>query len=341
MKTMLLATRAQSSRDRQQQAFRRAWINAASMALLLLAVSAIASAQTSTDVGPDAVESYTPGTGSGAGYGLEFYPANVLGLPDSTARTHSATIDPKQVLGLGLGGEIILRFDRRVIVDGEGPDFTIFENPFTHRLGGRDRVYAEPGAVAVSRDGAHYIEYPFDSLTLEGCAGVTPTNGLADPTDPTISGGDSFDLAMLGIDSVRYIRIRDVTSIVKSNRDHPFWDMTLNGFDLDAVVALHQAETMPSTVAEAGNHAGSRAMVYPNPILSTATVRIALDHAATIRARLLDPLGREEMLVADRHFPTGEHHLRLDATALPSGLYLMVIEIDGGPMQALKVSVAH
>ncbi|MCB0712682.1 MAG: cell surface protein [Ignavibacteriae bacterium] len=186
---------------------------------------------------PDAVDSYV--VGEGGGRGETNLPDNVLGLPDVSARDDVPTIDPAQVLSLGLGGEIVLRFDQAMIVDGPGVDFTVFENPFIYTLGGKERIYAEPGEVSVSQDGIEFFPFPFDSLSLEGCAGVTPTRGDMDPRNPAISGGDGFDLAEIGLDSIRFIRIRDVSAIIKGNSAHPFYDATVNGFDLDAVVGVN------------------------------------------------------------------------------------------------------
>lgn len=40
------------------------------------------------------------------------------------------------------------------------------------------------------------------------------------------------------MDSIRYIKIKDVSSIIK-DPTHPLFDATANGFDLDAIVALN------------------------------------------------------------------------------------------------------
>ena len=105
-----------------------------SASLLALALPAISLAQSWPDTGADAVESFTAGTG--AGYGAQYFPGNVLGLPDSTGRAGVASVEPKQILGLGLGGVIVLRFDRAPIVDIPGPDFTVFENAFENHTSG-------------------------------------------------------------------------------------------------------------------------------------------------------------------------------------------------------------
>ncbi len=177
--------------------------------------------------------------GQFGGRGEANLPNSVLGLPDTTGREEVAATDPKQILSLGLDGTITLEFVDHYVTDGPGADITVFENPFLYRLGDRERVYAEPGEVSVSRDGVTWHAFPFDSLTLVGAAGVTPTNGDADPYDPEVSGGDHFDLATIGADSIRFVRVRDVTRVVLGNREHPLYDATLNGFDLDAVVAHH------------------------------------------------------------------------------------------------------
>ena len=166
--------------------------------LLLLAMAASAVAQHHADT----VVMFRPGTGPGIGRGAEYFPNNVLGFPDTNARPTVPSVDPAQILSLGLGGEIILGF-RTPIVDRPGADFTLFENAFHYNLGGKQRTFAEPATVAVSSDGEHFTEFPFDSLTLIGCAGITPTDGHANPLDPAQSGGDHFDLSDIGMDSVR------------------------------------------------------------------------------------------------------------------------------------------
>ncbi len=211
--------------------------------LLLLFLIACCGEMAARDRGPiDTVFSFVPGQGQATGQSAPYFPGNILGLPDTSAGYDVPTVRPEHICSLGMGGEIIVGFRNAVIRDGEGPDFTIFENAFFTSLGG-GRIYAEPGRVSVSRDGVTFVDFPFDSLTLAGCAGHTPTMGKANPYDAAASGGDAFDLADIGMDSVRYIRITDISTIVKDNPKHPNWDPTISGFDLDAVLALHLEQT--------------------------------------------------------------------------------------------------
>jgi hypothetical protein len=127
------------------------------------------------------------------------------------------------------------------IVDGAGVDLIVFENPF-------DETFPEPGEVAVSEDGEQWFAWACDPVTLEGCAGVTPTvaypNSGVDPSDPELAGGDGFDLALLegGPAQVYFVRVRD--------RSREYWEAQgsaqycegqqgAGGFDLDAIAAVH------------------------------------------------------------------------------------------------------
>ena len=53
------------------------------------------------------------------------------------------------------------------------------------------------------------------------------------PIAPELAGGDLFDLAQLGLESIRFIRIRDMSDGGASPSA---------GFDLDAVGAVHLAQ---------------------------------------------------------------------------------------------------
>ena len=174
------------------------------------------------------VVSFEPG--EGAGFGADEMPDVVLGPPDGRGTT-SASLD---VVSLGDGGEIVVAFGEREIVDGDGDDFVVFENPFWP-AGDAEQVYAELGEVAVSRDGEQWHSFSCDfgvddPPPYEGCAGWTPTLDFdadeVNPLDLEKTGGDGFDLADVGLERARYVRIRDLWGIGEE---------PVRGFDLDAV----------------------------------------------------------------------------------------------------------
>jgi hypothetical protein len=193
------------------------------------------SAQTFS-AGADTVLKFIPGNGLPHGQNSPNFPKNIFGIPSKTASEFTAETREEEICSLNFGGEIIIGFKNAVIIDAPGPDFTIFENTFKSPI--PPHIFAEPAKVAVSRDGITFKEFPFDSLTLQGCAGLTPTFGNKNPFNPAESGGDNFDLADIGMDSIQFIKITDITAeLLKPG--HPFYQPVLTGFDLDAVVGLH------------------------------------------------------------------------------------------------------
>ena len=53
-------------------------------------------------------------------------------------------------------------------------------------------------------------------------------------------------MATIGIDSVRYIKIKDITEQILNNPDHSNYDPTLSGFDLDAVAIINHTDYINS-----------------------------------------------------------------------------------------------
>ena len=183
-----------------------------------------------TSMLPYAREIIAFSAGAGAGFGQNDLPEVVLGPPDGKG-TGQASLD---VLSLGQGGQIVLGFGDKSIVDGEGPDFVVFENPFW--VGGdSSQPFAELGEVAVSMDGISWTVFPCDTGgdgagRFPGCAGWSPTlqyDAFTNlPIDLSVSGGDGFDLADLGISEARFVRVTDLSTD---------GEMPSAGFDLDAV----------------------------------------------------------------------------------------------------------
>jgi hypothetical protein len=168
--------------------------------------------------------------GPGAGFGQNAFPSIVEGPPSGAGCCQGSL----GVLSLGQGGSIVVEMGE-TIVDGPGPDFIVFENPFNI---GNDpnRPFAEPGTVEVSADGSTWAAFPCTATSFPygTCAGwhpvyANPATNSIDPLDPTVAGGDAFDLADLadaGVTEARFVRITD-------RADLP------GDFDLDAVAVVH------------------------------------------------------------------------------------------------------
>lgn len=238
---------------------------AACLTLLALATLAGVASARAADCLADAVVAFDGGyVPEENGLRVSELPGIVLGPPgDSFPVTGSVS-----TVSLGRGGSIVLAFTDNTIVDGPGPDFIVFENAFFKSFVPADpnqayTVFAEPGAVAGSEDGVTFVEFPYQASALSlvgsgndgtpssalpllaGLAGITPSftgnwTILDDPDgwDPAGSGGvsgaggDAFDLADIGLQTVRFVRIIDLG--LPTGSAGP-----AEGFDLDAVVALN------------------------------------------------------------------------------------------------------
>ncbi len=180
--------------------------------------------------------------GAGGGAGQDKLPTIVEGAPHGTGTMQGNTSD---VYSLGAHGQIIVAFTDCMIADAPGVDFTVFENAF-YAGGNPNAPFSEPAIVGVSMDGVTFTDFPCDltqNPKYPGCAGThpvlsSPGNGI-DPLDPTVSGGDLFDLATINVPSAKFIRIIDqgLSPIYGANGT--------NGFDLDAIAVIHGAKPNP------------------------------------------------------------------------------------------------
>lgn len=226
-------------------------------ARLLVLVLAVAASVARADPFLDAVVSWRVGTGGG-GRAVDL-PGVVLGPPHGRG-AFTGSLD---TFSLGLGGQIVVEFRDNVVVDGPGPDFTVFENAFL--LSGLTTLppFAEPSTVSVSADGVTWATFPCASDQppfYPGCAGVYPVFANADdPSSPSPlvpsaapiaslvdqdidtfvppagSGGDTFDLAAVGLTAIRFVRIDAGQSVAGLQG--------LAGFDLDAIAGVHSIDT--------------------------------------------------------------------------------------------------
>ena len=171
--------------------------------------------------------------GEGAGFGADKLPQVIYGEPKGGGLTTGGT----DVLSLGAGGEIVVGFGGNLIVDGPGPDFIVFENAF-YAGGDPAKPWKELGEVSVSEDGEAFVAFPCasEAYPFEGCAGwravVAGSDASVSAFDPEAAGGDPFDLAVIGVSTARFVRIKDQATSGQAPSA---------GFDLDAVAIVNAA----------------------------------------------------------------------------------------------------
>lgn len=164
--------------------------------------------------------------GDAGGLNAETVPSPALGLPQGAGETRGST----DVVALGAGGTLTLELAPPV-VDLPGSDLVIYENAFV--LAGSTDRFEEWAELAVSAEGERFTPFPCDRRSGEGCAGRAPVQpGSPDAGALTALGGDSFDLAELGLSEVRFVRLTDVDG----PQPNAWIAAPARGFDLDAVV---------------------------------------------------------------------------------------------------------
>jgi hypothetical protein len=163
------------------------------------------------------------------------------GQAQGSMDVYSLTEDPAD--------ELVLGFEEPVL-DGEGTDLVVFENPFDISSGGR---FMDPVVVEVSADGETFVAFPYEYGQAEyseepsdwlGFAGITPVllHEEDAPTDPLSAeaGGDGFDLAGLQppVPEVWFVRLTAASSWTDPVTSAAFpTDPASDGPDIDGVYA--------------------------------------------------------------------------------------------------------
>ncbi|MEO0558444.1 MAG: T9SS type A sorting domain-containing protein [Bacteroidota bacterium] len=78
----------------------------------------------------------------------------------------------------------------------------------------------------------------------------------------------------------------------------------------------------------------------PNPTTGRTTLRYALAEAQDVQLVVMDLLGREVARLADGAHQAGDHEAAFDATALPSGLYIVRLRV-GDTVQTRRLTITR
>jgi len=235
-------------------------------AIASLTLLAAQSAQAGIDPWADAVIHYKAGTNPQADYVGN--PNGVLGSPErvtgentpfgpfpGSVTMFSSPWGVDEIISIGAGGELIVRFDEPVI-DRPGTDFLIFGNAFfalDATFSFIDGIASEPGTVEVSIDGLDWRPangfadglFPtqgfLDTDMFGSNIGTVPTDFLK-PVNPALTindfmgltyaqalalydgsgGGANIDIAGSGLASFQYVRVSVPTGALHSTEIDAF-----------------------------------------------------------------------------------------------------------------------
>ncbi len=138
-----------------------------------------------------------------------------------------------KVFSLGHGGEIVLKVSGEgKIMSEEGPDLFVFHTAF--RLGQTDFYWNKFGRIGFSDQpdpgSFRWLDCDPSAGKLKGCVGLIPTT----------EGGDSFRLDEIGLESARYIRIKDLgnNQNIKNKFNFPTEGVSIDALRLDHAYQL-------------------------------------------------------------------------------------------------------
>ena len=139
--------------------------------------------------------------------------------------------EPRAQMGNWFSPPQVLSLDVKDIRPGAsavvGADALAFPKPF-----------AEIAEVSVSEDGVTWHTFPCTATEYPwgACAGWhTVSKEDSSSLDPEKVGGDPFDLHDIGVTRAKFVRIVDKGGMACNPVNNP----KTNGFDLDAIAALH------------------------------------------------------------------------------------------------------
>lgn len=247
------------------------------------------------------------------------------------------------IVSLGDLGEAILTFDTP-ITNGDGPDFAVFENGFSH-------TFLELAHVEVSSDGIHFVRFPSHSETQTdtqiGGFGAVDARYLYNLAGKYKSGfGTPFDLEELkneqglNVNQITHVKIIDVVGSLGSEGtkdaqnnmiNDPFpTPFTSGGFDLDAVGVIHEYEDSGETTGLSTNQHELSLHIFPNP--STGIVNIRTNGVGEKNILISNSLGQKVKTISNVQ-PN-----EVIQVELPKGIYFIHIETQS-KLESRKVVV--
>jgi hypothetical protein len=255
----------------------------------------------------------------------------------STGDIYSATEKSglNGVVSLGDGGSAILTFSSPIL-NGNGPDFAVFENAFNN-------TFLELAHVEVSSDGINYFRFESTSLSqinsqIMNEVNATDIQNLAGKYRAQF--GTPFDLEeMIGItnldiNNITHVKIIDAIGSI--NQSYASYDSQGNmindpfptpfetgGFDLDAIGVIHSFVGIKESL--------NTFKVFPNPAKEKAT--IIFDNLSDKTIQLIDLNG-----VIVFQLKSNSNQIDLDLFRYSKGVYILKL-IEGGNINIQKLLI--
>lgn len=147
--------------------------------------------------------------------------------------------------------------------------------------------------------------------------------GFGDAFNPVKS--PWFTTAVLGIDQ------GPIVMMIENWRNDMVWARFMGNADIQRGLTAAGFVLLPTGVEDPPLAGGGDVFfgAEPNPASGASVLRFRLPRAAHVRLDVYDALGRRVATLADGEREAGEHELALGGRALPAGVYLCRLAVDG------------
>jgi hypothetical protein len=114
-----------------------------------------------------------------------------------------------------------------------------------------------------------------------------------------------------------------------------------SSFDLGTPGRLNHTITgLPSEMSNP-NKGTELFNIYPHPVSTSATITYYLKNSGQVLLRVMSLTGQEVTTIVNRYQHTNTYALRFDASQLPNGIYLYILEVNGSFIEAKRMIVVH
>lgn len=163
-----------------------------------------------------------------------------------------------------------------------------------------------------------------DTKSFESLATYTRTNGR-----PAYSGSDATpsEWQSASLDMSKYLN-QEVFIAFRVDNSYDDGSGTANTGDIWDLDDVRLIKAQNTSVAGDTRLPGNFSLIqnFPNPFNPVTTIKYTLAQAANISLKLFNQLGQEVMILENGFKDCGTYEIKLNAEALPSGIYLYRLE---------------
>lgn len=203
-------------------------------------------------------------------------------------------------VSLGFGGEITLKLNN-IIADLPGNDIKVFETT-AGNLNIPCFIYPEKAEIYASQNGVDFVS--LGTACLDG----------------------EFDLATGEMAFAEYIRVVDI-----SNKN--LFTAWADGYDLDGILCINEnSQARSGGLHEEENLSLNEDIpfvlnAFPNPFKGDLKLQLSLSNEGNVSIQLFNRVG-QLVYAKDQFLHSGNHDLEIDLNAVPSGIYILMVEND-------------